>query len=121
MASWVTHLMVADGVLQRFPFLDRRGFCVGSIAPDCNVENADWTAFTPPREVTHWMQGDKKEASDCERFREKMITERSSQIRSGEEYSGSMPERKKISSITCSKVSTFEEYRERSKSRLRFE
>lgn len=87
MASWVTHLMIADGILQRFPFLDRRGFCVGSIAPDCNVENADWTAFTPPREVTHWMQGDKKEASDCERFREKMITDRSSQIRSGEEYS----------------------------------
>ena len=43
MASWVTHLMIADGVLARLPDLDRRGFCVGSIAPDCNVENADWT------------------------------------------------------------------------------
>lgn len=50
MASWVTHLMIADGVLTQFPELDRRGFCVGNIAPDCNVENADWTAFTPSRE-----------------------------------------------------------------------
>ena len=53
MATWVTHLMIADGVLQHFPSLDRHGFCVGNIAPDCNVENEDWTAFTPSREVTH--------------------------------------------------------------------
>ena len=56
MATWITHLMIADGVLERIPNLDRHGFCVGNIAPDCNVENEDWTAFTPSREVTHWMQ-----------------------------------------------------------------
>lgn len=54
MATWITHLMVADSVLQKLPWLDRRGFCVGNIAPDCNVENEDWTAFTPSREITHW-------------------------------------------------------------------
>ena len=59
MATWVTHLMIADSVLQHIPSLDRRGFCVGNIAPDCNVENEDWTAFTPSREVTHWMQGER--------------------------------------------------------------
>lgn len=86
MATWVTHLMIADMVLARFPWLDRRGFCVGNIAPDCNVENADWTAFTPSRSVTHWMSGDKKVSSDCDRFYEKYITERRTEICSAEEY-----------------------------------
>jgi predicted acetyltransferase len=45
MATWITHLMIADGVLERISNLNKRGFCVGNIAPDCNVENEDWTAF----------------------------------------------------------------------------
>lgn len=96
MATWITHLMIADGVLNRFPSLDRRGFCVGNIAPDCNVENEDWTAFTPPREITHWMQGKRKEASDCDAFYEEYITKRKEKIKSAEEYLGVMgylPER----------------------------
>lgn len=86
MATWITHLMIADGVLQQFPGLNRRGFCVGNIAPDCNVENEDWTAFTPPREVTHWMQGQRKKASDCDAFCEQYITSRADSIKSEEEY-----------------------------------
>ena len=86
MASWVTHLMIADGVLARLPGLNRRGFCVGNIAPDCNVENADWTAFTPSREVTHWMQGERKKASDCDAFRDQYIVDRKEEIQSAEEF-----------------------------------
>ena len=86
MATWITHLMIADGVLQHFPSLDRRGFCVGNIAPDCNVENEDWTEFIPSREVTHWMQGERKKASDCDAFCEKYIASRMSEIKSAEEY-----------------------------------
>ena len=86
MATWVTHLMIADSVLQHFPSLDRRGFCVGNIAPDCNVENEDWTAFTPSREVTHWMQGERKKASDCDAFYEEYIAKRRNRIQSSEEY-----------------------------------
>ena len=86
MATWVTHLMIADSVLQHFPSLDRRGFCVGNIAPDCNVENEDWTAFTPSREVTHWMQGERKKASDCDAFYEEYIAKRRAGIQSAEEY-----------------------------------
>lgn len=86
MATWVTHLMIADGVLKHFPTLDRRGFCVGNIAPDCNVENEDWTAFTPSREVTHWMQGQRKKASDCDAFCEEYIVSRRNEIKSPEEY-----------------------------------
>lgn len=86
MATWATHLMIADGVLKRIPSLDRRGFCVGNIAPDCNVENEDWTAFTPPREVTHWMQGERKQAADCDAFCEEYIIRRRTDITNDEEY-----------------------------------
>lgn len=86
MASWVTHLMIADGVLERIPSIDRHGFCVSNIAPDCNVENDNWTAFIPPREVTHWMQGKRKKASDCDAFCEKYILKRKDEIRSAEKY-----------------------------------
>ena len=86
MATWITHLMIADGVLKRIPNLDRRGFCVGNIAPDCNVENEDWTAFMPSREVTHWMQGERKKASDCDAFCVEYILKRKDTIKSAEEY-----------------------------------
>lgn len=68
MATWVTHLMVADEVVKLMPFLCRHEFFVGNIAPDCNVENEDWTSFIPSREVTHWMGNERKMASDCNRF-----------------------------------------------------
>lgn len=87
MATWITHLMVADSVLQKLPWLDRRGFCVGNIAPDCNVENEDWTAFTPSREITHWMSGDKKIGSDADRYLNEYVLKRIDEISSNEEYS----------------------------------
>ncbi len=87
MATWITHLMIADQVLKLLPDLDRHGFCVGNIAPDCNQENEDWTAFTPSREVTHWMQGKRKKASDCDAFCEQYIKNRKELIRSSQEYS----------------------------------
>lgn len=86
MANWVTHLIIADSVLTRFPVLDRHSFCVGNIAPDCNVENDDWTAFTPSREKTHWMQGKRKQLSDCDMFCKAYILNRKSEIQSSEEY-----------------------------------
>ena len=51
MANWITHMMIADRLLEGIPGLDRTGFCVGNIAPDCNIENEDWSAFTPPRRL----------------------------------------------------------------------
>lgn len=86
MATWVTHLMIADSILKYCPGLDRHGFCVGNIAPDCNVENEDWTAFTPSRKVTHWMQGQRKQASDCDAFYEEYVEKRRNAIQTAEEY-----------------------------------
>lgn len=68
MATWVTHLIIADRVLERITDISRHEFCVGNIAPDCNVENEDWTSFTPSREVTHWMTQGRKVVADCDRF-----------------------------------------------------
>ena len=86
MATWVTHLMIADSILKYYPGLDRRGFCVGNIAPDCNVENKDWTEFTPSRKVTHWMQGQRKHVSDCDAFYEEYVEKRRNAIQTAEEY-----------------------------------
>lgn len=80
MATWVTHLIIADKVIERVPGLDKHSFCVGNIAPDCNIENEDWTQFTPSREITHWMSSDRKVASDCDRFYEAYIEKRRGEI-----------------------------------------
>ena len=73
MATWVTHLMIADEVVKQMPFLCRHEFFVGNIAPDCNVENENWTSFTPSREVTHWMGKERKTAADCDRFLQEYV------------------------------------------------
>lgn len=84
MAKWITHTMIADKILEKGIKFDRKGFCVGNIAPDCNVENEDWTDFTPPKKVTHFMNGIKKTSVDYERFYNEYIKDRS--IGSKEEY-----------------------------------
>lgn len=87
MATWVTHLMIADRVLEAIPELERHGFCVGNIAPDCNVENEDWTQFVPSREITHWMSAARKVAADCDRFYDKYIADRRHEIDTAQEMS----------------------------------
>jgi len=87
MPEWVTHMIVADRILEEFPQMDRHGFYVGNIAPDCNLQDENWTTFTPPRAVTHWMQGERKAVSDVDAFCEEYILKRREQISPGEEYS----------------------------------
>lgn len=85
MPEWVTHMMVADKVLEEFPQLDRHGFFVGNVAPDCNIQNEDWTVFTPSREVTHWMQGERKAVADVDAFCVKYIVNRKQEVLSRDE------------------------------------
>lgn len=87
MPTWVTHLMIADRVLDKVPKLDRNGFCVGNIAPDCNVENEDWTQFVPSKEITHWMSADRKVAADCARFYTEYVESRKNKINTHHELS----------------------------------
>ena len=87
MAEWVSHLIVADRVLEILPWLKKHEFCVGNIAPDCNIPNEDWSEFTPSREITHWMKSERKKADDCSVFRDEYILKRIDEIRSEEELS----------------------------------
>ncbi len=87
MATWITHLMIADRVMKDLSDLDRLGFCVGNIAPDCNVENTDWTIFTPPRELTHWTTKEDSVKSDYDAFCDEYIIKRKKEISSHEHYS----------------------------------
>lgn len=77
MAGWITHSRIADELLRRGLSLDVKSFCIGNIAPDCNVENEDWSGFTPPREVTHWMHAkNNKLTADYEAFYAQYIENR---------------------------------------------
>ena len=54
MASWMIHLRIADWLLDRVSGLDETAFVIGNIAPDSGVPNADWSAFSPPKSVSHY-------------------------------------------------------------------
>lgn len=87
MSEWVSHLIIADRILEKLPWLARHEFCVGNIAPDCNIPNDDWTEFTPSRQVTHWMKDKRKTADDGIVFRDEYIIKRLDKISSEEELS----------------------------------
>mgnify|MGYP002620917905 CR=1 FL=1 len=54
MASWMIHLRIADRLMDRIPDLDETAFVMGNIAPDSGVPNADWSAYHPPKAVSHY-------------------------------------------------------------------
>ncbi len=54
MASWMIHLRIADGLLDRIPGLDETAFVMGNIAPDSGVPNEDWSAYSPPKDISHY-------------------------------------------------------------------
>ncbi len=68
MATWGLHMMIVDNLYKLGLRLEKRGFSVGNIAPDCNVENEDWTEFDPPRHITHWMNSKSTLTADYEGF-----------------------------------------------------
>lgn len=54
MASWMIHLRIADLLADSVRNLDETAFVMGSIAPDSGVPSADWTAYFPPKSVSHY-------------------------------------------------------------------
>ena len=55
MATWITHLRIAENILNKGYDLDTTAFTVGNIGPDSGVPNEDWSSFNPSRGVTHWI------------------------------------------------------------------
>ncbi len=55
MGTWISHLRIAENLLAHIPGLDEAAFAYGNLAPDSGVPNADWSAFDPPKTVTHFL------------------------------------------------------------------
>ena len=69
MASWMIHLRVADMLMDRIQGLDETAFVMGNFAPDSGVPNADWTAYSPSKAVSHYKtRQDDETFFDTERF-----------------------------------------------------
>lgn len=57
MATWITHLRIAEKLLEHFDF-NRDAFLIGNLAPDCNRHSDDFWSFEPPKEKTHYLDPD---------------------------------------------------------------
>jgi len=69
-------MMVADHMIKRGLLIDNKGFAIGNLGPDCNVEDSRGKGLHPPREVTHYMSGVSKLTTDYERFYREEILNR---------------------------------------------
>ena len=56
MGTWISHLRIAEKLLEHFSELDEVTFTFGNLSPDSGIPNADWTEFDPPKEVTHFLR-----------------------------------------------------------------
>jgi hypothetical protein len=53
MATWITHLRIADNLLPLIAGLDEEYFAIGNLAPDSGVPDENWENFEPPPSITH--------------------------------------------------------------------
>ena len=71
MATWITHMRIAEYFMKLDERLDSIEFLVGNIGPDCGKPNEDWSKFTPDGSITHWKSDGKN--IDAEDFRQKFV------------------------------------------------
>jgi hypothetical protein len=55
MGTWICHLRIAENLLTHLNGVVEVPFAFGNLAPDSGLPNADWSAFDPPKEVTHFL------------------------------------------------------------------
>lgn len=60
MASWMVHLRIADLLLNEYDNVEETEFVMGNIAPDSGVPDSEWVRFTPPKEVSHFYDENRK-------------------------------------------------------------
>ena len=70
MATWLSHMRIAEFFMNVDSKLNCTEFLVGNIAPDCGVPNEDWSKFTPEKRITHWLDG---KTIDAENFKKTYI------------------------------------------------
>jgi hypothetical protein len=54
LATWITHLRLAEILLKKIDGLDPSLFAIGNIAPDSGIPDENWEKFTPDPKVTHF-------------------------------------------------------------------
>lgn len=86
MASWVVHFRVCDYFLDGLSNISEEDFIVGNIGPDCGEPNEEWTAFNPPKKITHWWNEDK--TINAEKFYETYIHEKHYDVKRSSFYLG---------------------------------
>ena len=88
MASWMVHLRIADKLMERIEGLDESAFVLGNIAPDSGVPNEDWSAFTPPGNVTHFRtRPEEKEFINIDKFVDEYLSKELIEKYTDREYS----------------------------------
>ncbi|MFA6941532.1 MAG: zinc dependent phospholipase C family protein [Clostridiaceae bacterium] len=60
MATWITHLRIAENILKKGYEFEPKAFLIGNIGPDSGVPSEDWSSFNPPKKITHWLGENKK-------------------------------------------------------------
>ena len=65
MATWITHLRIAERLHEGIGDLDAGQFGIGSIAPDSGIPDEKWENFDPPTEITHF-QSPQKQRRNCQ-------------------------------------------------------
>lgn len=63
LATWLTHLRIAEKVKERIPEIDLSYLMMGSIAPDSGEPDETDRNYDPPKEITHFEV--KKEENKC--------------------------------------------------------
>lgn len=53
--TWISHLRLAENLLDYIGGLDPEPFYYGSLAPDSGLPNEDWSQYDPPKTVTHFL------------------------------------------------------------------
>ena len=75
MASWITHLRIADKLLEKFTIPSPMHFIVGNIAPDSGeLVKGTSDTYLPPSSVSHWRIQDRKREEWAEVFRETYLS-----------------------------------------------
>lgn len=73
MASWVTHLRIADELLDTVDYVHQLHFIVGNIAPDAGEPNEDGSEFKPPTSISHWKLEGIPHSRRSEKFKEEYL------------------------------------------------
>lgn len=54
MATWLTHLRIAQKIKERIPGISLPYLMIGSIAPDSGLPDGNAKNYNPPKEITHF-------------------------------------------------------------------